>query len=38
MSEPNHSDGSADEHTEQTEMVGRREAVALAWPGDWYPN
>jgi hypothetical protein len=26
MSEPNHS-GSADEHTEQTEMVGRREAV-----------
>ena len=27
MSEPNHSDGSADEHTEQTEMVGRREAV-----------
>ena len=27
MSEPNHSDGSADEHTKQTEMVGRREAV-----------
>jgi hypothetical protein len=26
MSEPTHS-GSADEHTEQTEMVGRREAV-----------
>jgi hypothetical protein len=26
MSEPNHS-GSADEHTEQTELVGRREAV-----------
>ena len=26
MSEPTHS-GSADEHTEETEMVGRREAV-----------
>jgi hypothetical protein len=28
MSEPNDDHDSADEHTEQTELVGRREAVA----------